>query len=73
MQTQETSLAKLTTVADFPPYYSLENLAVRADGSILVTAALQKELWYIPPAEAAAPRAAGPESAGIARAAPTGR
>jgi hypothetical protein len=55
MQTLETSLAKLTTVAVFPQYYFLENLAVRDDGSILVTAALQKELWYIPPADAAAP------------------
>jgi hypothetical protein len=53
MPTQETSLAKLATVAVFPPYYFLENLAVRHDGSILVTAALQKELWYIPPADAA--------------------
>jgi len=53
MPTQETSLAKLTTVAVFPRYYFLENLAVRHDGSILVTAALQKELWYIPPADAA--------------------
>jgi hypothetical protein len=55
MQTQETSLAKLTTVAIFPQYYFLENLVVREDGSILVTAALQKELWYVPPADAAAP------------------
>jgi hypothetical protein len=54
MSTQETSLAKLTTVAIFPQYYLLENLAIRHDGSILVTAALHKELWYIPPADAAA-------------------
>jgi len=54
MRTQETSPAKLTTVAVFPQYYFLENLAVRGDGSILVTAALQKELWYIPPVDAAA-------------------
>jgi hypothetical protein len=53
MRTQGTSLAKLITVAVFPRYYSLENLAVRHDGSILVTAAPQKELWYIPPADAA--------------------
>jgi hypothetical protein len=44
--------AKLTTVAAFPRYYSLDNLAVRRDGSILVTAVLQQELWYIPPADA---------------------
>jgi hypothetical protein len=55
MQTQETSRAKLTTIAVFPPYYLLENLAVRTDGSILVTAALQKELWHIPPTAAARP------------------
>ena len=49
MPTQEPSRAKLTAVAVFPRYYSLDNLAVRRDGSILVTAALQRELWYIPP------------------------
>lgn len=43
---------KLTTVAVFPRYYSLDDLAVRRDGSILVTAAFQQELWYIPPADA---------------------
>jgi hypothetical protein len=50
MQTQELSRAKLTTVAAFPRYCSLDNLAVRCDGSILVTAASQQELWYVPPA-----------------------
>jgi hypothetical protein len=40
----------LTPVALFPQFYFLENLAVRADGSILVTAVLQKELWWVPPA-----------------------
>ncbi len=38
----------LTPVAHFPEYYFLENLAVRADGSVLVTAVLQKELWCVP-------------------------
>jgi hypothetical protein len=38
----------LTPVAHFPEGYFLENLAMRADGSILVTAVLQKELWYVP-------------------------
>ena len=52
------SRAALTTVAVFPPYYSLDNLAVRRDGSILVTAALQQELWYIPPPDTRG--AAGP-------------
>ena len=51
MQPPEPSQAKLTSVAVFPRYYSLDNLAVRRDGSILVTAALQRELWYIPPAD----------------------
>jgi len=58
MQARETSRARLTTIAVFPPYYFLENLAVRDDGSILVTAALQKELWLIPPPDAAAPAGA---------------
>jgi len=40
----------MSPVAYFPQQYFLENLAVRADGSILITAVLQKELWYVPPA-----------------------
>src|SRR5271163_3902532 len=38
----------LTPIAYFPQKYFLENLAVRADGSVLITAVLQKELWYVP-------------------------
>jgi hypothetical protein len=38
----------LTTVATFPKNYFLENLAVRADNSVLVTALNHKELWYVP-------------------------
>jgi hypothetical protein len=38
----------LTPVAYFPEKYFLENLAVRADSSVLVTAVLQKELWCVP-------------------------
>ncbi|WP_375487028.1 hypothetical protein [uncultured Mycobacterium sp.] len=38
----------LTPAAYFPEEYFLENLAVRAYGSVLVTAVLQKELWYVP-------------------------
>ena len=49
MQTQEASTAKLTTVAVFPENSFLENLAVRADGSILVTEILQGQLRYVPP------------------------
>ncbi|MFC5833487.1 hypothetical protein [Nonomuraea insulae] len=37
-------------VAYFPEKYFLENLAVRADGSVLITAVLQKELWIVPDA-----------------------
>ena len=40
----------LSPVAYFPQKYFLENLAVRADESILITAILQKELWWVPPA-----------------------
>ena len=35
-------------VAYFPEGHFLENLAVRADGSVLITAVLQKQLWYVP-------------------------
>jgi hypothetical protein len=38
----------LTPVAYFPENYFAENLAVRRDGSVLVTAVLQKELWCVP-------------------------
>ncbi|QWF77786.1 hypothetical protein [Amycolatopsis sp. CA-230715] len=37
----------LTTVARFPEHYFLENLAVRSDGSVLVTALRHKELWCV--------------------------
>jgi hypothetical protein len=38
----------VTPVAYFPDKYFLENLVVRANGSVLITAVLQKELWYVP-------------------------
>ena len=38
-----------------PEKYFPENLAVRGDGSVLITAFLQKELWCVPGPE---PRAA---------------
>src|SRR5271163_2067728 len=38
----------LTIVATFPKNYFLENVAVRADNSVLVTALNHKELWYVP-------------------------
>lgn len=46
--TTPTQRAKLTTIATFPEHFFLENLAVRADGSILVTVLNQKQLWYVP-------------------------
>lgn len=43
--------AKLEPIAEFPKGYFLENLAVRADGSILVSAMNKSELWCIPEGE----------------------
>ena len=40
--------AKLTIVAEFPEHFFLENMVVRADGSMLVTVLNRKELWYVP-------------------------
>src|ERR1700691_3573513 len=40
--------AKLEVVAEFPKGYFLENLAIRADASILLSAMTKSELWYIP-------------------------
>jgi hypothetical protein len=39
--------AKVTTVASFPKNYLLENLAVRADNSVLITALNHKQLWHV--------------------------
>jgi hypothetical protein len=55
MSNVSTQTAKLTTVAQFPVGYFLENVAVRADGSMLVTAMNKKELWYIPAPTQGAP------------------
>ncbi|OBG63918.1 hypothetical protein A9X03_19210 [Mycobacterium sp. E1715] len=40
----------LTPVAFFPEWHFPENLAVRADNSLLVTDVLHKQLWWVPPA-----------------------
>jgi hypothetical protein len=40
--------ARLITVASFPENYLLENLAVRADNSVLITALNHRQLWYVP-------------------------
>src|SRR5271163_817911 len=49
------SLASITTIATFPTHFFLENLAVRADGSILVTVLNHKQLWYVPAPDAGQP------------------
>ncbi|MDR3656303.1 MAG: hypothetical protein ACLQIK_00905 [Mycobacterium sp.] len=41
----------LTPVAFFPRWFFPENLAVRADESILITELVQKRLWWVPPAD----------------------
>jgi hypothetical protein len=40
--------AGISPIASFPPHFFLENLAVRGDGSILVTVLNHKQLWYVP-------------------------
>ena len=40
---------RLSIVAAFRKNYFLENLAVRVDNSVLVTALNHKEMWYVPP------------------------
>jgi len=42
--------ARLTVVAEFSQHFFLENLAVRADGSMLITVLNRNELWYVPAA-----------------------
>lgn len=49
------ALAKLTTFAEFPEHTMLENLAVRFDGSVLVVAAPQRQVWYVPAPKANLP------------------
>ncbi|HWS93055.1 MAG TPA: hypothetical protein VN306_11365 [Mycobacterium sp.] len=48
MTSNDATGVKLATVATFPEQFFLENIAVRRDGSILVTVLNRKELWYIP-------------------------
>ena len=47
--------AELAVVAEFPESYFLENLAVRSDASVLITAMNKKELWCVPGANGALP------------------
>jgi len=55
MTTDSATRAKLTTIAYFPEHFFLENLAVRADGSILITVLKHKQLWYVPAPDADLP------------------
>jgi hypothetical protein len=50
-----TAPANITTIVRFPEHYFLENLAVRADGSILVTVLNHKQLWYVPASDGSQP------------------
>lgn len=43
-----TSQPTITMIAQFPEHYMLENLVVRTDGSILVVASPQRQVWYVP-------------------------
>jgi hypothetical protein len=47
--------ADISPIASFPRHFFLENLAVRADGSILVTVLNHKQLWYVPAPEGGPP------------------
>ena len=47
--------AHITTVAEFPPGSFLENLVVRADGSVLITEVNHRGLWYVPPSDGHVP------------------
>jgi hypothetical protein len=40
--------ARLAVVAEFPEHFFLENMAIRADGSMLITVQNRRELWYVP-------------------------
>ena len=47
MSNEALQQATMTTVASFPESYFLENLALRADNSALITVLNRKELWYV--------------------------
>ena len=48
MKPQLAPAARLTVAASFPPRFFLENLALRDDDSMLVSAMMQKELYFVP-------------------------
>jgi len=47
--------ARITTIAEFPKRTMLENLVVRADGSVLVVASPQRQVWFVPASTATLP------------------
>ena len=49
------ALADISPIASFPQHFFPENLAVRADGSILVTVLNHKQLWYVPAPDGSQP------------------
>ena len=49
--------AELTVAAEFPEHFFLENIAVRADGSMLITVLNRNELWFVPPPDGGVPLA----------------
>jgi hypothetical protein len=51
-QTATATSSQAELIRWLPPNYFLENFALRADNSSLITALNQKELWYVPPASA---------------------
>ena len=55
MSTNQAPQAQITTVAEFPPGFFLENLVVRADGSVLITEVIHRGLWYVPPFDGRTP------------------
>jgi len=48
MRTDRSTPTRIRSIADFPENYFLENLAVRRDGSIVVTALNRGEVWCVP-------------------------
>jgi hypothetical protein len=40
--------ARLSVAAEFPTHFFLENLALRADNSMLISAVMRNELYYVP-------------------------
>jgi hypothetical protein len=52
MSTWNELQSSVTTAADFPEHYFLENIVIRGDNSMLVTAVMPKTLHYVSPPKA---------------------